>query len=221
MVYYKTEAVILRKRNFGEGDRLYTCLTKRFGKLTLLAKGVRKITSRRAGSLEVLNWSKLSVSNHDGFNSILESETKMPFLPIKNNLYKIGLAYQLIETVDKLTVENQPCKQLFRLFVLSLVNLSAETKRINQKLIVASFQIKALQSLGFYSESRILKFGEREAHIASELLRLPFGVIRRLSYTKQEVKVICGIIQTLVEETVESRLASDKLLKRLEHYCLS
>src|SRR3990167_5613366 len=52
---FATEAVVLKRRDFGEADRLVTFFTKRKGKVVALAKGVRKVTSRRAPNIELLN----------------------------------------------------------------------------------------------------------------------------------------------------------------------
>ena len=50
---YRTDAIILRRSDFGEADRLLTVFTPERGKLRLLAKGVRKTTSRKAGHVEL------------------------------------------------------------------------------------------------------------------------------------------------------------------------
>lgn len=48
----KAEALVLSRKDTGEADRLVTLFTKRYGLLRVLAKGVRKIPSRRGGHLE-------------------------------------------------------------------------------------------------------------------------------------------------------------------------
>ena len=55
MVGFKTEGIILRRRDFGEADRILTVFSLHRGKISVIAKGVRRITSRRAGNVELLN----------------------------------------------------------------------------------------------------------------------------------------------------------------------
>jgi DNA repair protein RecO (recombination protein O) len=50
---YRTDAIIIRQSDFGEADRLLTVFTPDLGKLRWLAKGVRKITSRKSGHVEL------------------------------------------------------------------------------------------------------------------------------------------------------------------------
>ncbi|HEX9371797.1 MAG TPA: recombination protein O N-terminal domain-containing protein, partial [Roseiflexaceae bacterium] len=49
---YRTEAVIIRRSDFGEADRLLTLITP-LGKRRVVAKGARKTTSRLAGHIEL------------------------------------------------------------------------------------------------------------------------------------------------------------------------
>ncbi|HEY1645900.1 MAG TPA: DNA repair protein RecO [Candidatus Saccharimonadales bacterium] len=48
-----TKAIVLNRVNYGDSDRILTVLTPNFGKLSLLAKGARKINSKLAGGIEL------------------------------------------------------------------------------------------------------------------------------------------------------------------------
>ena len=48
----RVEAVVLRHADWGEADRLLTIFTRERGKLRAVAKGARKMRSRKAGHLE-------------------------------------------------------------------------------------------------------------------------------------------------------------------------
>jgi len=52
---YSSKGIVLAKRNFSETDRIIVLYTKNLGKISLIAKGVRKLKSRKRGSLEVFN----------------------------------------------------------------------------------------------------------------------------------------------------------------------
>lgn len=51
---YSSEGIVLSRKNYGEADRILVILSKNFGKLSLLAKGIRKIKSKKE---EVLKFS--------------------------------------------------------------------------------------------------------------------------------------------------------------------
>ena len=57
--HYRTKGIILQKTDRGETDRLFTFYTKDFGKLDLLARAERKITSKLRGGLELFYLSEV------------------------------------------------------------------------------------------------------------------------------------------------------------------
>src|SRR2546427_12774085 len=50
---YRDRAVVLRKLDYGEADRIFTLLTREHGKVGAIAKGVRRPTSKLGPSLEL------------------------------------------------------------------------------------------------------------------------------------------------------------------------
>ena len=58
---YRTEAIILRRTNYGEADRVISLITPDRGKISGIAKGVRKPKSKLAGGLELGIWRLLPV----------------------------------------------------------------------------------------------------------------------------------------------------------------
>jgi DNA repair protein RecO (recombination protein O) len=63
---YKTRAIVLRARNLGEADRIYTLFSELRGKLDAVAKGVRRTKSHIAGRLEFM--SEAAFTLHRGRN---------------------------------------------------------------------------------------------------------------------------------------------------------
>jgi len=63
---YKTDAFVLRGRNLGEADKIFTLFTRARGKIDAVAKGVRRIKSQNAGRLEFLTEAALTM--HAGRN---------------------------------------------------------------------------------------------------------------------------------------------------------
>ena len=55
MIYLKDVGFVVKRINLGEADRFVTIFTQNNGKIEVLAKGVRKITSKRSSHIELLN----------------------------------------------------------------------------------------------------------------------------------------------------------------------
>lgn len=147
---YKTEGIIIRRRNYNDADRILTVFTKTHGKIYVRATGVRRITSRRSPHIELLNHAILSLYKGNGsYPTLTEAQTLQTYADIKNDLQMIGYAYHLCELVDGLCPENQEHSQVFDLLQDSLGRLSTEG---NMSLIISEFERKLLDMLGYYSQ---------------------------------------------------------------------
>jgi DNA repair protein RecO (recombination protein O) len=62
MPTYQTTGIVIGRTNFGEADRIVRFITPEQGKLSAVAKGVRRIKSRLAGHLEVFAESQLTLA---------------------------------------------------------------------------------------------------------------------------------------------------------------
>lgn len=148
---FKTEGIIIKRRNYKDSDRILTVLTKTHGKIYIRAAGVRKITSRRAGHIEPLNHCILSLYQGKAFPVLTEATTINNFSDIKKDLDMVGYAYHLCELIDGLCPENQENMRVFSLFQEALGRIG---KSENIKEVIRAFEMQLLSTLGFLSESR-------------------------------------------------------------------
>lgn len=143
---YKAEAIILKQQNFSEADRFVTIFSKHKGKLKLIAKGVRKLTSRKKGHLELFTQVKLQVAKTKTIDIITEAETINNFTNLRKNLNRVRIAYLLAELIDQLTAEEQEHKQVYQLFLNSLTTLNSQSA---PKSFITNFEKQLLEILGF------------------------------------------------------------------------
>ncbi|MBN1217373.1 MAG: DNA repair protein RecO [Anaerolineae bacterium] len=121
---YRTDAIILRRSDFGEADRLLTVFTPERGKLRLLAKGVRKTTSRKAGHVELFMLTDMLVAQGHTWDIISQAEIVEPYRDLRDDLERTGHAYYLAELADRFTEEHDPNRPLFELLAVTLAHLS-------------------------------------------------------------------------------------------------
>ena len=117
---YRTVAIILRRADFGEADRLLTVFTPERGKLRLLAKGARKPSSRKSGHVELFSQGQFLVAVGRELDIVTQAETVEPFLPLREDLARTTYAYYLAELVDAFTAERDENRPLFNLLVDAL-----------------------------------------------------------------------------------------------------
>lgn len=149
MRHLKTEGIIIKRRDFNEADRIITMYTKDLGKLSVKAAGVKRITSRRASHIELLNYTRISLYKKSQMPVLVEAQMINSFTEIKNDLEKTGFAYHICELIDGLCPEGQEQPEIFDLLKNTLNELSLGQGE-ELFFIVHDFEIELLTLLGFW-----------------------------------------------------------------------
>lgn len=110
---YGTPALILRRIDSGEADRLITILTPGRGKLRVTAKGARKLTSRKAGHIELFAHTQLFLARGRTFDVVTQAELIDSHMALREDLQRGGAAHVLFELVDRLAQEDHEDVELF------------------------------------------------------------------------------------------------------------
>jgi DNA repair protein RecO (recombination protein O) len=139
---YKTEGIILKRTNYGEADRILTIYTKHYGKIKAIAKGVRKITSRKGGNLELFNHCTLFLARGRNLDIVTEVQLLDSFPRLGRSLAKTADAFYIVELVDQLTPEGQVNRRVFA-SLLAALDGRASTEE---------FEVDLLRRLGFWSD---------------------------------------------------------------------
>lgn len=133
----KFEGFILKRSNFGEADKIITVFSRPYGKIKLLAKGIRRIKSRRAPHLELFSISEIVI--HRGNSIPIVTEARLQGLTLQSNLKTIGHLFYVAEVLDKLLPEEQPHPEIYE-SICKCDFSETETKK---------FIIETLWNLGF------------------------------------------------------------------------
>jgi DNA repair protein RecO (recombination protein O) len=120
---YRTEGIVLRGHDLGEADRILTILTREHGKVRAVAKGVRKLTSKKAGHLEPFCRCNLLFAQGRDLDVVAQVETIEAFSHLRSSLDLLLPAFYLAELVDTFTEENAEHRALYEAFTATLVAL--------------------------------------------------------------------------------------------------
>jgi DNA repair protein RecO (recombination protein O) len=112
---YRTEALVLRRADFGEADRLLTVFTPGRGKIRVVAKGARKPSSRKSGHVELFSHGEFMVAVGRDLDIVTQAETIEPFLALRTDLLRTTYAYYVAELADAFTAERDENRPLFDL----------------------------------------------------------------------------------------------------------
>lgn len=146
---YRTEAVILRRGDLGEADRILTAYSPDHGKLRLIAKGVRKVRSRKAGHLEPFTRVELQLARGHDLDVVTQAQALDLHTALHADLERFGHAAYVVELMDRFTVQEGESRGLYRLLVDSLDRL-AEARE--PAAVVGYYQLRLLDLLGYRPE---------------------------------------------------------------------
>ncbi len=157
----KLTGLILKRSNYQEADKILTVFSKEMGKVKLLAKGVRRIKSRRAPHLELFNLVELVVRQGHSLDIITEAKIINDFPGLKNDLKSTGYLFYIAEVLEKIMPEHQSHEDVYRLTVGSLKSLTTE----NIQSVVKNFVVQLMWQLGYlprgqYPENSVTNFVE-------------------------------------------------------------
>jgi DNA repair protein RecO (recombination protein O) len=143
---YRTEAVVLRRHDFGEADRLLTLYTPGLGKIRVLAKGVRKPKSRKAGHVELFTHNRLLIAKGRNLDIVTQADTVNTFLALRTELSRTSCGYYVAELVDKFTEEREENGRVFDLLVQTLAWLGEAE---DTDVVLRYFELHLLDCVGY------------------------------------------------------------------------
>lgn len=146
---YRAEALVLRRSDFGEADRLLTLFTREQGKVRALAKGARRPTSRHSGNLELFVQVQLLLARGRDLDVVTQSQLLHPFRRVREDLVSASHAYYFAEVADAFVEPGDPSPIAFELLLEALTAL--EEGR-GPTLLAAHFLLRLLDVLGFRPE---------------------------------------------------------------------
>lgn len=156
MIYLKDTGFVVRRVSLGEADRFVTIFTKNNGKVEVLAKGVRKITSRRSAQIELLNLIRFSSVKSSKNFILTEVDLLNSFEDRRKTLLECQAFFLACELIDNLCPYGQVNEDLFNLIDEYLYKGIFDPE--NQ----LEFQTRILIALGYWHVDKKFK-NEKES----------------------------------------------------------
>ena len=146
MKQLQTKGIVLSRTNYGEADRIIVVLTPDFGKLRLMARGVRKEKSKLAGGVELFSVSDFGfIKGRGEIDTLISSRLTRHYGQLVNDLSRVQLGYELIKIINRAT-EDQPEEAYFNLLNDGLAALNEQS--IDLDLIASWFKAQLIKQAG-------------------------------------------------------------------------
>lgn len=164
MGIYKAEAIIVRSRVYGEADSILTLFTRESGKVSAIAKGVRKPSSRLRGAVQLFSHTNLVLYTGKSLDNISQGEAEESFSYLEGDLDRLATASYCAELVDRLTMERQPFPRIFQLLLSVLQSLATS----DAELLARFFEVQLLAVLGYRPQLDGCVQGEHRPDLVAE-----------------------------------------------------
>jgi len=131
--HYRTSGFILKKVDQGEVGQLFTIYTKDFGKLEILGKAIRKISSKLRSGVELFYLSEIEFIQGKSHKTLTDTILIENFPILRKDLERLPIAYRISEVLDNLVKGQEADKEIWRLLnetFTELNNLRIENKKM-------------------------------------------------------------------------------------------
>jgi DNA repair protein RecO (recombination protein O) len=198
----KDIVTVIKSVNYGEADKILTVFGKYNGKFALIAKGIRKITSKNRGNMQTLSTSHISYYEGKGLPILTESQ--LIYAPEIDSHVNIKNVERVLYMLNRFLVEGEENSKVFDL-LQSILQNDMDTARVNK------FRIQILKNLGFLGDFNICDKCKNSKNV-EYLIHNNFTVVCKDCYSNsmKGVKLDKNIYsQTLFTE------ALDKYIKKI------
>ncbi len=146
---YRTEGVVLSKRDVREADVIFNIYTREFGSINVLGRSIRKNKSKLGMKMSLFSLVEIGFISGKNYNTLVDVETKESFISIKKNLAKLSYSYQLVETFSSLVVAEEEDDNIYSLLTKTLYLINKGNFSVDSlKLFYCLFSFRLLYFLG-------------------------------------------------------------------------
>lgn len=224
---YRYTAIVLKKREVGETDRLYTLYTKEQGKIRVVAKGIRKPEAKLASQLENGTFCHVTVARTRGTGRITSALAENHYPMLRTNLGALRSLLLALDRFERLVHLEEKDTDLFSVLQEYIECLETDIKNGNGdgRLLTTAFLFQSMRQLGYAMEARVsvssgrvLCAGEHFVFSPAQggvLLRSESDDVETLPIHQNSVKIL-RVFQTHPLKTVMRIRVSENELREIE-----
>lgn len=192
---FRTQAIILKRRDFGEADRILTIFTPDRGKLDVIAKGARKPTSTKTGHVELFTRTDMLIHKGRDLDIVAQAEMNRPYMGVREDLVRGAYASYAAELLDRFTGEaDEGYEELFALLDETIERLCVDN---DPRLAVRYFEMQLLDLVGFRPELTECVVSREDIQAEDQFFSYPMGGVVKPDYAHDGMGVIPVTMLTL------------------------
>ena len=152
---YRAVGLTLRKSPSGEADLVSSLYTREYGKLDVMARGARRLTSKLIGHFEPLTLVRLSIARGRNLDIVAEAEVVNAFPDVKADYASVARGLHVVELIDGFSASSAANPQALDLALQTLEAIGKQSGAYDElalDLPLRYFDLQLLQLSGFLPE---------------------------------------------------------------------
>lgn len=212
-----TQGIILKRVEFGEADRILTIYTKELGKVSAIAKGARKPTSRKLGHLELGNIINFELAQGKDLYIVTGAKTTAYYQ--YKDLAEMRRLFLWLEIIDKLFHDEESNVTIYNIIIkgLEYINDKDKFKKISV------YELELYSTSGYRLEVQKCVVGRESLVEDGNYINLSLGGIVCQSHKQNEKSYpissatikLMRLIQACDLEMLERIKLNDNLVREL------
>lgn len=144
---YSLQGIVIRSIDYGESHKIITLYTAELGKISLMARGAKKIKSRHTAVTQLFTCGEYTFYKQAGkMGTLNHAEVTSSMLGLRNDLTKTAFAAYLAEMIERLLHDEEASSYLYAQFEAALQALDDNKE---PAIVAHLFEIKMLQFQGY------------------------------------------------------------------------
>ena len=146
-MYLTIQGLVLRVTDYNDRDALLTLLTKKHGKLTVKARGLRRKNSPLTAPCQLLAYGEFTLFENRGYYTVNEAHSLELFQNLRRDLLKLSLGTYFAQAAEVISQEDMPNPELLSLVLNCLFALSKLEEPLEK--VKAVFELRAACIAGY------------------------------------------------------------------------
>jgi len=180
---YRTQGIIIKKDDWKEADRFFTVYTKDFGKIKVLGRGIRKVSSKLKSGMETFYFSEIEFIQGKNYKTLVDAVLINKFENIRKDLKKTIIAYRILGIFDDLIQGQEKDDKAWNLLLESLKDLNDQE---DYKIVYYYFFWNFLSLLGYAPNLYSCSICQNKLEYKKNYLDLGGGMVCSGCFKKQK-----------------------------------
>lgn len=241
----KWEGIVIKSRSYGESNKIVTLMTRKAGKVAVMARGAKKPTSRLAGITQTFMHGMFVVQRTSGMGTLQQGEHISSMRNIQTEITATAYASYIVELIDRLVDEGSPQPFAFEVLqqalhaieegydpeaialfvdwkllpytgVQPVLHACASCGQVEGEFAFSFSQGGFLCHRCFHLDQYIIRLTPTQLKLIRMFYTVPIEQVGKLDLKKGTKHFIKKIVTTIYEEQTGIRLKSRSFIEQLE-----